>query len=36
VIKEEMTKTLSYVFGLAQEEEYSVDIQVGKLAEAIQ
>jgi hypothetical protein len=36
MIKEEMSKTISFVLGLAQEEEYSVDIQVGKLAKAIQ
>jgi hypothetical protein len=36
VIKEAVTKALHSVSGLAQEEEESTEIQVGKLAEAIQ
>jgi hypothetical protein len=35
-VKEAVTKTLRSVSGLAQEEQESVEIQVGKLVEAIQ
>jgi trimethylamine:corrinoid methyltransferase-like protein len=34
--KEAVTKALRSMLGLAQEEEYSIEIQVGKLIEAIQ
>jgi hypothetical protein len=36
VVKEAVTKALRSVSGLAQEEEESTEMQVGKLAEAIQ
>jgi hypothetical protein len=36
VIKEAVTKELLFLLGLAQEEEESVEIQVGKLIESIQ
>jgi hypothetical protein len=36
VVKEAVTKSLRSVSGLAQEEEESTEMQVGKLAEAIQ
>jgi hypothetical protein len=36
VVKEAVTKSLHFVSGLAQKEEESIEMQVGKLVEAIQ
>jgi hypothetical protein len=36
VVKEAVTRSVFFMSGLAQEEEESVKIQVGELAEAIQ
>jgi hypothetical protein len=35
LVKEAMTKALCFVLGLVQEEEESIEMQVGKIAEAI-